>query len=198
MLLPPRVYYPIAEVAGRWGCSIADIAEWASADRLELVTGISPTHIGTETVAGFVVISPADILPMFRRTGTGQDTCHIRRIRAFSSDHWQYIPSDQEPIAISREDILVMAAEVARFEEEWTISRRGGDSGGAPSRYDWDGFYVEVIRHIHDHGVPKRQAELVAGMQEWFILNSKVTEPPQESTIRKKISPIWNALRPRG
>lgn len=203
MILPPRVYYPLDEVAGRWGCSAADIAAWSSKDMIELVTGIQPTQIGARMVAGFVVIAAPDILPMFRRTGTGPDRCAIRRLREFGDPEWLYIPIESPAIEVARADIIIMADEVARFEGECGFARRPihahAPSGtGAPQRYDWDGFYVTMIKRIHEQGVPARQADLVAEMQEWFVHNTHDGEPPEESTIRKRISPIWNALRDRG
>jgi hypothetical protein len=40
MALPPRAFFTLHETASRWGCSIADIAGWATEGKLDLVTGI--------------------------------------------------------------------------------------------------------------------------------------------------------------
>ena len=39
------------------------------------------------------------------------------------------------------------------------------------------------------------EAELIAEVQDWFAQNSPNGEIPEESTTRKKVAPIWRALR---
>ena len=46
-----------------------------------------------------------------------------------------------------------------------------------------------------DRGIPGTQVELIAEVQDWFAQNSPTGEIPEESTTRKKIAPIWRALR---
>ena len=67
MALPPRVFFSVQEVSARWGCNVADVAAWANADRFRILTGIGLVRCGDEVVAGQVVISPMDLLPLFRR-----------------------------------------------------------------------------------------------------------------------------------
>jgi hypothetical protein len=43
--------------------------------------------------------------------------------------------------------------------------------------------------------MPATQAELITEVQDWFAQNSPSGEIPEESTTRKKIAPIWRALR---
>ena len=64
MGLPPRVYFTDHEVTARWGCNIADIAGWADAGRFRILTGIPAVRCGDEVVAGKVVLSPMDLLPL--------------------------------------------------------------------------------------------------------------------------------------
>lgn len=71
MALPPRVYYTLQEVTARWGCNIADVAGWAAAGKFHIMTGIGLVRCGEEIVAGRVVLSPMDLMPLFRRCGTG-------------------------------------------------------------------------------------------------------------------------------
>jgi hypothetical protein len=54
-----------------------------------------------------------------------------------------------------------------------------------------------LIQRINDHGLPATQGELVTEVQEWFAQNSPTGDIPEESTTRKKIAPIWRALRER-
>jgi hypothetical protein len=71
MALPKRVWFTLHEVAARWGCNIADIAGWADAGHFCIITGVTPIRSGAEIVAGKVALAPMDILPLFRRCGTG-------------------------------------------------------------------------------------------------------------------------------
>ena len=109
-------------------------------------------------------------------------------------------------IGITAADVLVRRAEVERFERQYgffnglhvpgggsgpTERRRGGP--GVPPRHDWDAFYAALTRRIHDHGVPATQAELVRDMLAWFEARD-VEHAPDESTIRRKITPVWREL----
>jgi hypothetical protein len=93
MGLPQRALYPVHEAAMRWGCTVSDIAGWAAMGTLKIVTGIPPVQCGEERVAGLVNIDPTDILPMFRRCGTGPQEAHLQRIQPEGSESWLYITS---------------------------------------------------------------------------------------------------------
>jgi hypothetical protein len=54
-----------------------------------------------------------------------------------------------------------------------------------------------LFRRVNEQGVPATQAELIAEVQDWFAQNSPTGEIPEESTTRKKVAPIWRALRER-
>ncbi len=100
---------------------------------------------------------------------------------------------------IAAADVLVRRCEVERFEAQHGINdgraadgrRRGGP--GVPPRHDWDGFYGALARRIHEHGIPATQAELVREMLSWFESRSD-KEPPDESTVRRKITAVWREL----
>ena len=81
MTLPPRVFYTLQEVIARWGCNIADVAGWSDAGRFRILTGIAVVRCGEEVVAGKVVLSPMELLPLFRRCGSGPAEGIIRRIQ---------------------------------------------------------------------------------------------------------------------
>ncbi len=81
MALPPRAFFTVHETAARWGCTLADISGWSTAGDLDVITGIPPTFCGDARIAGTVVVCTMDILPMFRRTGTGPQNAHLRRVR---------------------------------------------------------------------------------------------------------------------
>ncbi len=111
-----------------------------------------------------------------------------------------------EGVAITAADVLVRRGEVERFERQYgffnglhvpesdgaaAARRRGGP--GVPPRHDWDAFYAALARRIHEYGVPATQAELVREMVAWFEARD-AEHAPDESTIRKKITPVWGEL----
>lgn len=194
MTLPPKAFYALPEAAARWGCTPADIAGWSAAGRLEIVTGLAPVRCGSQQLAGFVAVPATDILPVFRRCGTGPGEWPVRRIREVGAAEWLLITDPEEGVPVAAADLVIRASEVARFEEECGIMRRPHGTGPTP-RYDWDGFYLAVIKHLHEQGLPESQNEFVGMMQEWFIRRSESGDAPDESTIRRRINPIWRALR---
>ena len=88
MALPPRVYLTLHETSARWGCNIADIAVWADAGRFRILTGITAIRCGDEIVGGKVVLSPMELLPLFRRCGTGPTEGTMRRIQPLNRQDW--------------------------------------------------------------------------------------------------------------
>jgi hypothetical protein len=54
---------------------------------------------------------------------------------------------------------------------------------------------VALFVRIVDHGLPSTQAELVAEMQEWFADQTDGKKMPDSRSIRRRITPIWRALR---
>ncbi len=85
MALPPRAFYSLHEAAARWGCTLSDIAGWASVGRFDIATGIEPTQCGDVVLADFVAVPVAEILPMFLLNGAGPTKKTLRRIRALVS-----------------------------------------------------------------------------------------------------------------
>ncbi len=168
MALPPRTHYTLHEVTARWGCNIADIAGWADVGRLRIMTGIAMVRCGQEAVAGKVVLSPMELLPLFRRCGTGPTEGVMRRIQPIDREDWLPItdPVGGVPVAIA--DMLILAEEVHAFEDENDMVRRVASGPGAATSYDWEGMNVALILRIHDDGLPATQAELIAEMQDWF------------------------------
>lgn len=193
MSLPKRALYTLSEAAARWGCQIADIAEWSIAGHLDIMVAIPPTLFGGEILSDLVVIAPGDILAMFRRCGTGPREGVIRRARALGGSEWCHIPPPEPGLPITRDDLLLLADALARFEEEHGVFRRIG--AGTARGYDWEGFYGAMILRIFRGGLPEKQADLVSEMQDWFIATSADGDAPDESTIRKRVSPIWRLLR---
>jgi hypothetical protein len=195
MALPPRVFFTLHEASARWGCNIADIAGWAHTGRFQILTGIAAVLCGEEIVAGMVVLSPMELLPLFRRCGTGPSEGVMRRIQTLTRQDWLLItdPAGGIPVAIA--DMMIPAEEVHAFEEENDMVRRVASGPGAATSYDWEGMMVALILRIHDHGFPPTQAELVAEMQEWFADQTDGKKMPDSRSIRRRITPIWKAVR---
>ena len=197
MNLPPRAFYSLTEISARWGCTAADLAGWAATDHLTLVTSIASVICGKEPAAGIVAVSAADMMRMFRRHGPSDEDCRVFRIRLPGRSEWQYITEPAEGVLIRVTDLMLMADEVHRFEDDRDFLRRPIAPTGSVPRYDWDGVNIMLFRRINDQGLPATQGELIAEVQDWFSQNSPSGEIPEESTTRKKIAPIWRALRER-
>lgn len=196
MNFPPRAFYSLTEIPQRWSDAVlADVAGWAAMGHLTLVTSITAVTCGRQPVAGIVEVSARDLMCMFRRHGPSEDQCFITRVRIPGHADWQYITDPAAGLRIQQSDLLLMADEVHRFEEERDLLRRMSNSTGAASRYDWEGAYLMLFRRINDHGLPATQGELISDVQDWFVQNSPNGEIPEESTTRKKIAPIWRALK---
>ena len=195
MNLPPRAFFSVNEIAARWGCALADIAGWSHAGHLSMVTGIASVICGKLIVAGMVAVSAADMMQMFRRHGPSSDECRVFRVRPEGSTEWHFITEPPEGLLIKLSDLMLTAEEVQKIEDERDLQRRSASSIGAPSRYDWEAVYIMLICRFNDRGLPATQADLIAEVQDWFTQNSANGEIPEESTTRKKIAPIWRALR---
>ncbi|UWQ90426.1 hypothetical protein K3727_16865 [Rhodobacteraceae bacterium M382] len=195
MGLPPKAYYSIHEAAGRWDCSLSDIAGWASVGRFDIVTGISPAVCGSRTIAGFVAVSVSDILPLFSCTNAGLNSRRLKRIRVLGEQDWQTVTKPAKGISITLGDLMILAEEARRFEEDCDLLRRPAEHIGSTPNYDWDGMYLTLVLRVHEQGVPPTQAEWVGEVQEWFVKTSQTGKVPDERTIRRRITPIWKALR---
>jgi len=195
MALPPRAFFTLHETASRWGCTIADIAGWATVGKLDIVTGIPLAICGTEKVSGKVFVSPMDMLPLFRRSGTGPTSIKLLRVKPDPGADWIYVTEPADGVDVSIADLLISGQDVLRFEDEYDLLRRIGGGTGALSPYDWEGMYVALIKRIHEHGLPATQAELIGELQEWFGNVAESGEVPDESTIRRRLRPFWRALR---
>ncbi|TXB67460.1 hypothetical protein FQV27_15285 [Paracoccus aurantiacus] len=73
--------------------------------------------------------------------------------------------------------------------------RRLAANSGAPSRHNWEGLLAFLIQRVHVEGVPATQGEWIAVAQDWFAQNSEGGEIPDESTIRRRLGPIWKSLQ---
>ncbi len=157
-------------------------------------------------ISGFVDIAATDVLPLFRPDGARLERIFVRRIRKGGEDEWDWINEPADGVAITAHEVLIMRAEIQRFEQEHGLhrteaaaitshscGRRRTPGPGMPPRYDWDTFFGVLARKIYDNGVPATQAELVREMIEWFHARND-EHAPDESTVRRKIAVVWREL----
>ena len=74
------------------------------------------------------------------------------------------------------------------------LAKSTPDRGGRPLQHDWDAFWAEVCRRVYVEGLPPTQQELVTEMLTWFA--NRGDQEIDESTVRKKISMLFDTLRP--
>ncbi|WP_156612480.1 hypothetical protein [Paramagnetospirillum marisnigri] len=106
---------------------------------------------------------------------------------------------DLPEFVVAPDDLLIRREEVERFEANNAPAprdvsapslSRGGP--GAPPKYDWESFWIETCRRLHDDGPPSTQKEMVLNLLGWF--DDKGAAVPDESTVKKKVSKLWKAL----
>ncbi|MBN9568194.1 MAG: hypothetical protein J0H79_11380 [Alphaproteobacteria bacterium] len=196
MALPPRYAYPLLELAGRWRCTLTDLAEWAAMGHFDFVTSVPRAFCDNKPIAGLVTIKAVDLGPMFRRDWTGPKEVRVFRVKPPDDPEaeFQFITTPERGIKVARADLHVTAADVAKFEEEHELVQKPSVKPSS-SRYDWDAMYVHVVKRLHEHGIPETQAEFVGEIQEWFARRDERGEAPDERTIRRRLNPIWRALR---
>jgi len=196
MALPARVFWTLEKLAARWGCDPAEIVGWATEGIIEIVTSIGFVQCsGTEPLVGLVVVCAEDIMPLFRGKRPDSKACMIWRIRPQRTATWKIITDPAQGVAIELRDLLVTAGTAQRFEDEYDPLQRVHVSPGRSSRHDWEGMLQALMIRLFEHGLPESQAELVAEGQDWFVANAKDGSVPDESQIRRKLSPIWRALK---
>ncbi len=197
MGLPQRVFYPVHETAARWGCTVSDIAGWAAIGSLKIVTGIPPVLCGDERVAGLISVAPQDILPMFRRSGTGPQEAKLLRIKHLEAADWLYITTPEEGVLVSIGDLMILGQDVQKFEMTHDLFGRvaGGAGLGTGGDYDWAGMSVEITRRVFEEGLPKSQGEWIRELQDWFSNQSEDGTFPDEKSIRLRLAPTLKALK---
>ncbi|MCW1932312.1 hypothetical protein [Pararhodobacter zhoushanensis] len=119
----------------------------------------------------------------------------IRRVQPLDRPDWLLITDPAEGIPVATVDMLIPAEEVHAFEDEHEMVRRVAGGQVSASPYDWDGMTIARIQRIHDHGLPVTQSELVAEMQDWFAERSDGAKMPDGRSIRRRITPVWRALK---
>lgn len=151
--------------------------------------------LGDKLAAGLLSVSGSEVRPLFRPFGSAAKKVFVKQARPPKVGAWLTITEPPRGVRFTAADILITAREIDRFECAHEINRARSAGPGAPNKYDWDGFYIALMKRIHDQGLPATQSALIVEMQEWFIANSAHGSAPDESTIRQRIKAIWHALK---
>lgn len=195
MPLPQRAFYTVQEAALRWECSLGDLAGWAAIGKLEIVTAIRPVIQSGNVHAGFVAVETADILDLFWPGEGVADFAILRRFRPVGTEEWVLIENPADFVQVRLGRLMITLEEMHRFETTHGLMRRLTINNGAPSRHNWEGLLAFLIHRVHAEGVPATQGELIVIAQDWFAQNSEGGEIPDESTIRRRLGPIWKMLQ---
>lgn len=197
MGLPQRVFYTIHDAAARWGCTVSDIAGWAGMGSLRVVTGIPPVECGDRRAGGLVEIQPMDLLPIFRRCGTGPQSALLHRIRPIDEPDWLLITAPESGVTISIGDVMILGEDVQRFEDAHDLFGRIKEGAGLSEDgdYDWSAMNVEITRRVFEEGLPASQAEWIRELQDWFAARNDDGAFPDERSIRRRLKPVLDALK---
>jgi hypothetical protein len=191
----PRLYYTVIEAAHIWGCTPADIANHAMQGSFDILTGIPPTTTDAAPIAGLVAIPASDILPMFRRSGTGPRSMNIHRVKPLDTTEWMLITQPCEGVPIYIDDLLLAADAAQKFAFNVGLKEHDRTGRFGYHLYDWDAFWQAVILRVHEQGVPETLTKFTDEFVRWFMQTKGPEGCPSDSVIRKRLSPIWNRLR---
>ena len=198
----------VADTAIRWQVTSLDIAGWAIDGEISLSAVLPAVDTADKQIAsGIVEIDGADVVVLFRRDGVSRRPALVRRFRRTKKAEWEWIARPADGVAVTAADVIILRKEYERCERAWGLFNAGAaESGakpasqakrppgpGAPPKHDWDAFTGAVARRVHDHGMPVSQGELVRDMMDWFASREDFP-PPDERTVRRKVSAIWKEL----
>lgn len=207
-----KPFYHIDEVLERWSMSERDIMSFVLAGSLT----VSATVAGLRVTCGICRPSAAGVTDRIASSHRyiigivplqGCDAWRVMRQGEFSITALQ-APADEFAMidnaagnnqhVVGKPDLVIGLEELIRFEKANPaladhaaadeINRRG-----APSKYVWDDIWVELCVMIFLDGLPETQTALVQQVAAWLEAQGKPV--PDDSTIKKKIKPLWQRLR---
>lgn len=210
-----KPFYELDEVCARFGLEERDLHAFVLSGDLTLsatVAGLRVIHGSVEWIdVGDCVrvpdgrqhiIGTIDLLRDDAWTILRDGTKEITSLKAEKD---RYIDIDAGWVGtytVWRSDLVICRAELQRFAGEYlenSAEQERSESGpvrrGAPQKYDWDRFWVEVCRRVFEDGVPATQGEFVRLMLDWF--GETGASVPDHSTVKKKLSPLWRQIAPR-
>ena len=171
-----KPFFHLDEVLARWDMTERDVTAFVLSDELTLSATVAGLRIqygyledagdgedchipeGHRYVIGTVDLARDDAWHVLR-----EGTWTITSLKA-PLGTYQHIRDDaiDNRHLVHRDDLVICRAEIERFEAEQQIAPEPDTSmrRGAPTRYDWDGFWIELCRIIHDEGVPNTQSRV--------------------------------------
>jgi hypothetical protein len=210
MPLPPKLFYPICEIASRWSVSPIDIVGWAIDGRITLSAALPLVEAKQgRPVEGLVEISGQEVFDLFDAGTNKKSTVRVQRFRRRPGARWEKIVTPADGVPLKPSGVIIARTEAERFEREHGIFGHHAaendqqpakacegpiGQSGAPARYNWNAFTGAVARRVHDEGMPASQGELVRDMLEWFAASGRV---PDESTVRRRVQALWPVLTRR-
>lgn len=208
-----KPFYYVDEVLARWSLTERDLMSFVLSGALT----VSATVAGLRVTYGLCRPSAAGVVD---RIATSHSYI-IGLIPLTQSDAWRALrhgevaittlaaPAEQFAMIenatgenqhlVQKSDLVVSHEEFLRFEKVHPAlgaldGGRDTNRRGAPAKYDWDDIWVELCAMIFLEGIPETQAELVQHVAAWLEAQGK--RVPDDSTIKKKIKPLWQKLRP--
>lgn len=211
MALPPKPFLRLDEACARWAVTRRDVADYALAGAITLSVPVVNLRVETGCYEEIIDGDWQRIPDGHRRlTGTAdlsrEDAWAIvkdgetvvSRFVAPANAYMDVALDDvTDAVTVTADDLVIGAEEVARFEstrtpeESTPAGPERAASRGARPRFDWDAFWIEVCRCIHD-GLPAPQGALVRDMLHWFSMSG--ASGPDASTVKKKLAPLWRSL----
>ncbi|WP_146201963.1 hypothetical protein [Teichococcus aestuarii] len=97
------------------------------------------------------------------------------------------VPQDRKALSVASSAQTKSSPEASASAEP---SAATVPKGGRPAKWDWDAFWVEVVRLANTpDGLPETQAELHRIMMDWCMNSWNNT--PADSEIRKRLSRVY-------
>lgn len=218
MPLPRRQTFTLPDIAARWNVTMADFGCFAVDEILIFSTVVRHVRVeagydertlegetfrvpaGTRVLNGVQQLFGIDIWRVFRG-----ERVKISRFRSPEPDAWLTLDGDGEELEIGLDDLVLTRPEIEKYEAANRIvasskaaptpqaqaTARWAPGPGVSPKHDWDGFYIQLCREVHESGMPSSQAAIIAKMMDWFYAHSD--QPPDESTVRKKISRLYKS-----
>jgi hypothetical protein len=209
-----KPFYRLDDMCRRWGVTNADIEAFVFAGELTLAAQVTSLRVERGYVELAEDGSPCRLPEEVERvTGVldlrAEDASYILRngyhqVFSFAAKpgHYLEIRSEVTPFAtttLTQSDLVVRRQELQRFEAAHQMTRPVIDElparqRGAQPTHDWDAFWIETCRLLFFDGVPASQAALIRHLQAWFAAQGR--KVPDESTLKRKLKPIWDMVAP--
>lgn len=204
-----KPFYYLDDAMARWLMPERDIMAFVLSDELTLSATVAGLRI---TYGSYEDLGAMDYHPIAEgsRSVIGtldleqDDAWHVLRHGNWTISSAKSPPGTFRHIekygddghVVHRDDLVICRAEMERFEAALELKPEEDLPGrrGAPIRFDWDGFWIELCRYIHEEGVPETQNALADRMGDWFSASQSAA--PDQSTIKKKIRPLWQQIKP--